>query len=64
VDDGLVQGDKIGASNCMPPITRYMRKKLHANLISSLLELPFATRGHRWIVSLLEMTAVLIDGML
>lgn len=25
VDDGLVQGDKIGASNCMPPNPGYMR---------------------------------------
>ncbi|OJA20476.1 hypothetical protein AZE42_01979 [Rhizopogon vesiculosus] len=51
VDDGLVQGDKIGASNCMlSPFTRYMRNNLYAKLISSLLELPLTARDYCWIV--------------
>lgn len=50
VDDGLVQGDKIGASNCMPPNPGYMRficaRTRMLTTFSSLLELPFAKRNY------------------
>ena len=43
VDDGLVQGDKIGSSNCEPTIV-----SLYARVLSfaSFLEFPFSTRSH------------------
>lgn len=44
VDDGLVQYDKIGASNCI--IFPFLRAPAFANG-TSLLELPFATWSHR-----------------